>query len=737
MDSETWTIDDSERLYRISDWGTPYFSINAAGHVVVSPQGERGGSLDLYELVLALRKRHLGLPLLIRFPDILQDRIDRLNSAFARAITRYGYAGVYRGVFPVKVNQQRHLVESLVEFGRPHHYGLEAGSKPELLIALANLDTPGALLVCNGYKDREYMETAVLAQGLGKEVLIVLEQLDEVRMAIRVARDLGVRPMFGFRAKLTNKAEGHWGNTVGARAKFGLSVVELVKAVALLREAGMLDCLRLLHYHIGSQISSIGVIKNGLREAGRIYVELTRMGAPMGFLDVGGGLAVDYDGSRSKFYASKNYNTQAYANDVVAEIGDACRLAGINVPTLISESGRAVASHQAVLVFDVLGCNAVAAEPIPPMPENSHHILRTLYEIYTGIEPDNIQEAYNDVAQYKEEAASAFQHGILSLSERALADALYWASCARIRDLSRGMEAVPDEIKALDQVLSATYYVNMSIFQSCPDSWAIKQLFPVLPIHRLAEEPQVRATLADLTCDSDGKIDTFIDLREDVKSLLEVHALVPLGAAVGDAGLPAGSAAGLFAGSAAGDVSGVTGADGEDTRDAAAVAASASLEATVTLAPTSTDSAVSSAAPGVTVAPTSMAPSAVTASLFGDACPEHESAAPGRAQHEPYYLGMFLSGAYQETMGNLHNLFGDTNAVHIRLTPQGYQVQHVVRGDTNGDVLSYMEYKGSDLLECLRQQCERALGEGSITLEESQRLLDNFEDSLGKYTYFS
>jgi arginine decarboxylase len=637
---DAWTIEDSEELYRIRDWGDPYFSINSAGHVVVSPQGERGGSLDLHELVGALQARNLGLPLLIRFPDILQDRIDRLNSAFARAIARYGYQGSYRGVFPVKCNQQRHLVESLVRFGQRHQFGLEAGSKPELLIALANLNTPGALLVCNGYKDREYLETAVLAQRLGKTVLLVLEQLDEVRQVIQVVKDLGVMPRLGIRAKLATRGEGRWGSSVGERAKFGLSVPEIVQAVEMLRQAGLLDCLQLLHFHIGSQVSSIGVIKSALREASRIYVELARMGAPMRYLDVGGGLAVDYDGSRTNFYASKNYNIQNYANDVVAEVNDACNQAGLPVPVLISESGRAVASHQAVLVFDVLGSSQVGqGQPPQPDPE-AHRILINLYETWSGITPENYQEAYHDALQFKEESVSAFQHGLLTLVGRAQAERLYWACCQKIRDIVRGLEEVPEELDDLEKDLSAIYYVNMSVFQSAPDAWAIDQLFPIMPIHRLGEEPVERVTLADLTCDSDGKIDKFIDLK-DVKSLLEVHPLKPT------------------------------------------------------------------------------------------------TEASSRLPHEPYLLGMFLTGAYQEIMGNLHNLFGDTNAVHIRLTPQGYQIQHVVRGDTMREVLGYVQYNSEDLLEEMRQQSERALAEGSISLDESQRLLQNYEASLSRYTYLS
>jgi arginine decarboxylase len=632
----SWTIDDSEELYRIQGWGEPYFSINSEGHVTVSPQGNRGGSLDLFELVNSLQQRNLSLPLLIRFPDILQDRIDRVNSAFAKAIARYNYKGVYRGVFPVKCNQQRHLVESFVEFGERHQLGLEAGSKPELMIALAYLNTPGALLICNGYKDTEYLEKAILAQRLGKQCIIVLEQLEEVRGVIEASKRLGIKPLLGVRAKLTTKGEGRWGISAGDRAKFGLTVPEIIIAVDQLREADLLGSLHLLHFHIGSQISSINVLKDALREAGRVYVELAKLGADMKFLDVGGGLAVDYDGSKTNFAASKNYSIQHYCNDVVAEVKDACDAAKIPHPTLISESGRALASHQSVLVFDVLSVSEVPREKPGPVSEEDNLILRNLQETLDNLSPENFQESYNDVTSFKEQAVNLFNLGYLSLRDRARAEQLYWAICLRIRDYVRDLEFVPEDLENLPQILSSMYYVNLSVFQSAPDTWAIDQLFPILPIHRLDEEPTERGTLADLTCDSDGKIDRFIDLR-DVKSVLELHP--PRYNAEGDI--------------------------------------------------------------------------------------------------EPYYLGLFLAGAYQEIMGNLHNLFGDTNCVHIRLTPQGYQIEHVVKGDTIQEVLGYVQYSAEGLVESIRVQTERALAQGSISIQESQLLLQNYEKSLASYTYLS
>lgn len=624
-----WTIEDSEELYRIQGWGDPYFSINAAGHVTVSPKGNRGGSLDLFDLVNALKQRNLGLPLLIRFSDILEDRIERINSAFSKAIARYSYPGVYKGVFPVKCNQQRHLVEDLVRFGKPHQFGLEAGSKPELMIALASLKTPGALLICNGYKDREYIETAMLARRLGQTPIIVLEQIEEVELAIEASKKLGIKPILGVRAKLSARGIGRWGTSAGDRAKFGLTIPEIIHTVNQLKAADMLDCLQLLHFHIGSQISAISVLKEAMREASRIYVELVQLGANMQYLDVGGGLGVDYDGSQTNFHASKNYSTQNYANDVVAAVRDACALAAIPVPTLISESGRAIASHQSVLVFDILGTSDVAAETPESPKEDEHLIIQNLYETYTSINSENFLEMYHDATQFKEEAVNLFGFGYLSLTERARAERLYWSCCHKIMTFSRQLEYIPDDLEDLEKIMASIYYMNLSVFQSAPDIWGIDQLFPIMPLHRLNEEPTKRATLVDLTCDSDGKIDQFIDLR-DVKSVLELHSLKP---------------------------------------------------------------------------------------------------------GEPYYLGMFLNGAYQEIMGNLHNLFGDTNTVHIQLTPKGYQIQHVVRGDTIKEVLGYVQYDVEDMIESIRLQTETALEDDRITLQESQLLLQNYERSLSGYTY--
>ena len=639
---QAWTIEDSEHLYNLPGWGDPYFSINAVGHVTVSPRGDRGGSLDLVELVDALKQRQLELPLLIRFPDILEDRIERLNACFAKAIARYTYPGQYQGVFPIKCNQQRHLVEDLVRFGAVHRFGLEAGSKPELMIALATLDTPGSLLICNGYKDQDYVETAMLAQRLGHQPIIVMEQPAELGLVLDASQRLGIRPIVGVRVKLSVKGTGRWAGTTGDRAKFGLTIPEILHVVEQMRSLEYLDCLQLLHFHIGSQISSISVLKEALREASQIYVELVRLGANMQYLDVGGGLGVDYDGSKTNAPASKNYNMQNYANDVVAAVKEACEVGQVPVPTLMSESGRAIASHQSVLVFDVLGASGIS-EPgmsafaggdadinIPcPVTEADPLVLQNLWEAYESITSSHYQEAYHDAVQFKEEALSLFNFGYLSLTERAKAEDLYWACCRRVLHIAQQQNYVPDDITELGAMMASIYYINLSVFRSVPDHWAIGQLFPIMPIQRLNEMPTAQAILADLTCDSDGKISQFID-RHGVKPLLELHALEP---------------------------------------------------------------------------------------------------------NQPYYLGLFLGGAYQEIMGNLHNLFGHTNMVHICLTPRGYQVEHVVKGNTVADVLKNVQYDPSDLMEHLRRRTEAALQENQMTLNEAQLLLQNYGRSLQHYTY--
>ncbi|MEB3296384.1 MAG: biosynthetic arginine decarboxylase [Cyanobacteriota bacterium] len=637
-----WTAADSIALYGLDRWGDPYFAVNSRGHVMVQPRGDRGGSLDLVELVEELQGRNLGLPLLIRFDDILEDRLERLHAAFARAIAQYGYGGRYQGVFPVKCNQQRHVVEELVDCGRRWHFGLEAGSKAELLIALSLLDDPEALLICNGTKDQRYLETAILARRLGRQPVVVVEQLDEVERLITASRRLGSAPLIGVRVKLAIRSTGRWGSSVGDRAKFGLSVPELLASIETLRAADLLSELRLLHFHIGSQINDIAVLKDAIQEAGQIYVQLCRLGAPMGFLDVGGGLGIDYDGSRTASGASTNYSLQNYANDVVATVRECCEPHGVAVPTLVSESGRAIASHFSVLVFNVLGCGGMPSQvPAPALDEPL--ILRNLRDTLAGIaalaqqdqavaedQPvDRLQEAWNDALKFKEDAFSAFRLGYMSLQERGMAEQLTWA-CAEaiVNQLPRG--PVPEDLQALRAALAGIYFANLSIFRSAPDTWAIDQLFPVMPIHRLDQQPARLGSFADLTCDSDGKLARFIGQGQS-RPLLELHDLI---------------------------------------------------------------------------------------------------------EGEPYWIGLFLGGAYQEVMGNLHNLFGSTNAVHIRLAAGGgYRVDHVVRGDTNAAVLRAMEHDPQLLLERLRMASEAAIQRGDLPISDARRLMDHLESSLRQTTY--
>ena len=646
-----WSAADSAALYGLDRWGEPYFAVNGRGHVIVQPRGDRGGSLDLVELVQELKGRDLSLPLLIRFDDILDDRLERLHAAFERAIAHYGYGGRYQGVFPVKCNQQRHVVEHLVESGRRWHFGLEAGSKAELLIALSLLDDPEALLICNGYKDRRYIETAILARRLGRQPVVVIEQADEVERIIAASRDLGAAPFIGIRAKLSTRSTGRWGSSVGERAKFGLAIPELLATVEALREADLLADLRLLHFHIGSQINDIAVLKDALQEAGQIYVELTRQGAAMGFLDVGGGLGIDYDGSRTASAASTNYSLQNYANDVVATVRECCEPHAVPVPTLVSESGRALASHFSVLVFDVLGAGALPGA-VPEPLANEPLVLRNLRDTHAAITAmadggdtgndlgderprrvERLQEAWNDALKFKDDALAAFRLGYLNLPERARAEQLTWACCQAIAAQLTTLPpdaAIPEELRRLPAALAGTYYANLSVFRSAPDTWAIDQLFPVLPIHRLDERPNRLGSFADLTCDSDGKLARFID-RGQVKPLLELHELRP---------------------------------------------------------------------------------------------------------GEPYWIGLFLGGAYQEVMGNLHNLFGTTNAVHLRLADGGgYRLDHVVRGNTNAEVLEAMEHDPEQLLERLRLASEAAISRGRLAIRDSRRLMAHLRASLEQSTY--
>ncbi|MBI4954003.1 MAG: biosynthetic arginine decarboxylase [Myxococcales bacterium] len=627
-----WTIRDSADLYQVSNWGAGLFTVNEKGHVEVRPRGPDGPGIDMLDLVSDLQRRGLHTPVLIRFSDILASRVQGLAGCFNQAMAEYGYKGKFRGVYPIKVNQQRHVVEEIVEYGRPLCVGLEAGSKPELLVALALLDTPGAYIVCNGYKDKAYIETALLAQRLGRTPIIVVDRFRELELIIQISKELGIKPHIGVRARLTAKGAGKWIESTGDRSKFGLSAAELMNAVELLKGVEMLDCLELLHFHIGSQITSVGAHKDAVREASRIYVGLCRMGAGMHLLDVGGGLGVDYDGSKTNFHSSMNYSVQEYANDVVSFVQQACDEADLPHPDIITESGRAMVAHHSVLVFDILGVNEVLTgwHPEPPA-EDDHRVIHDLSDCWTGISRKNVQEAYHDALQLKEEATTLFAHGYLDLKDRARVERLFLACCEKILRIVRETGTTPEDLEDLEKELADTYYGNLSVFQSLPDHWAVKQLFPVMPIHRLEDKPTRRGVLADITCDSDGKISQFIDQR-DVKDVLELHA-------------PNG---------------------------------------------------------------------------------------------QPYYIGVFLVGAYQEILGDLHNLFGDTDAVHVKLDDEGgYTLEGVVEGDDVTEVLGFLQYDHRWLVEKVRRAVEDATRRGDMTLEDSARLRKRYKQGLQDYTYLT
>lgn len=638
-----WTPRQSSELYRVPEWGAGFFSVSEAGNLLVHPRRQPDAEsdsespqphIDLPQLVEELGRRGLRRPMLIRFSDVLATRIEELSGCFGEAIAQNDYAGRWRGVFPIKVNQQAHVVEEIVEFGAPFGVGLEAGSKPELLIALALLDTRDALLICNGYKDRAYIETALLAQRLGRNPVIVVDRYSELELIIRSASALGIRPHIGLRARLSTVGAGRWIESSGSHSKFGLSADELVRAIERLRNENMLDCVELLHFHIGSQITAIRAHKDALREAMRIYVGLHELGATsLHLLDVGGGLGVDYVGDGTDNPSSMNYSVQEYANDVVFAASQACNEAGITPPDIITESGRAMVAHQSVLVFDVIGVNRDPSGPkIEACEESDHAVIHSLHESVASIVPDNVAESYHDLLHARDEAASLFSLGYLDLAGRAKSDRLFHAGAVRIGEILGQTGQSLEEFADLHKLLTDTYFGNFSIFQSAPDAWAVKQVFPVMPIHRLAEEPTRHGVVVDLTCDSDGRLDRFIGEVED-QPTLRLH---PWNGA-------------------------------------------------------------------------------------------------------PYFLAVFLVGAYQEILGDLHNLFGDTDAVHVRLDPSSserpYGIEHFVEGDAVSDVLSYVQYDKRNLGERVRRTVEGALRDGRISLEESALLRRRYDEGLGDYTY--
>lgn len=627
---DKWKVQDALETYGVRNWGKGYFGINQAGHVTVHPDKNPEQSIDLKDLVDQLQERGIQLPILLRFTDILRHRVGEIQEAFRNAITEYDFRGNYCCVYPIKVNQQRHVVEEILDFGKPFHFGLEAGSKPELLAVLAltnGLETP---IICNGFKDDEFIKMTVLARKMGKQVIPVVEKFTELETIVRYAEELSVRPVLGVRVKLASRGAGRWKYSAGFRSKFGLTLTETLEAFEYLKNRDLADCLQLVHFHLGSQITNIRNIKSALTEAARIYVELHRVGAGVKYLDVGGGLGIDYDGSQTDFESSVNYTLQEYANDVVFRIKSVCDEAEVPHPTIVSESGRAVVAYHSLLVFDVLGVSNFDRYQAPPaIPEDAPQQIHDLNGILRDLSKKNLLEGYHDAVQAIDDCLSMFNLGSLSLEMRALTERLFWAVCGKVLKMVREMDFIPEELQGLESMLSDTYFCNFSIFQSMPDSWAVNQLFPIMPIHRLNEPPTRKAVLGDITCDSDGKVDQFIDLR-DVRSTLELH--------------------------------------------------------------------------------------------------------PYNGQ--PYYLGAFLLGAYQEILGDLHNLFGDTNAVHVSLDDSGaFNLDTVIKGDTVREVLAYVQYSADELIARMRKDVERAVKNGNITINESRQLLRFYETGLEGYTY--
>jgi len=627
--TERWTTTDANELYDVASWGKGYFSVGDNGHLFVHPNKEKNRKIDLKELLDKLVLRGIAPPILLRFGEILKHRLGEIHGAFQSAITEHNYRGQYCCVFPIKVNQQRQVVEEVFEYGQPYGFGLEAGSKPELLavMAIANNATP---IICNGFKDDEYIEMVMHAKKIGRQITPVVEKYTELDLIIKHAARVGVRPTIGIRIKLASRGSGRWKSSGGYRSKFGLTVTEALRALEQLRELGMADCLVLLHFHLGSQITNIRQVKAAVSEAVRIYVELKRAGAGLQFMDVGGGLGIDYDGSQTDFESSVNYTLQEYANDIVYHIQNVCDEAEVPHPTIITESGRAVAAYHSALVFNVLGVSGFGEPNLTlELPEDAEQPLIDLQETYRSLSNKNLLESFHDAQQSLDSALNLFTLGYLPLVQRSLAENFYWAICHRIQKLAKDLDYFPEELEGLESLLSDTYFCNFSLFQSMPDSWAIKQLFPIMPIHRLNEPPSRHAVLGDISCDSDGKVDQFID-RRDVKKTLPLHSL----------------------------------------------------------------------------------------------------------NGEPYFLGAFLLGAYQEILGDLHNLFGDTNAVHVSLGETGEVIlDAVIPGDTVREVLDYVQFKSTSLLEQYRKDVELALREGKIGYEESGRLLKFYEDGIHGYTY--
>lgn len=625
-----WTIEDSSELYNMSGWGTSYFGINEKGDVYVTPCKDNT-QIDLHDVIDELALRDVTPPVLLRFPDILDSRIEKTWSCFKKASDEYGFKGENFIIYPIKVNQMQPVVEEIISHGRKFNLGLEAGSKPELHAVIAVQCQSDSLIICNGYKDQSYIELALLAQKMGKRIFIVVEKLNEIDIIARAAKKLNVKPNLGIRIKLASSGSGKWEESGGDASKFGLTSSELLNALEILEKKDMKDCLRLIHFHIGSQITKIRRIKTALREASQFYIQLHRMGYNVDFVDCGGGLGVDYDGTRSpNSESSVNYSIQEYVNDCIYTFVEAADRNGMEHPNIITESGRSLSAHHAVLVIDVLGTTSLPEmdEEFEPS-EDSHPLVKDLYEIWDNLNPRTMMEDWHDAEQIREEALDLFSHGIVDLKTRAEIERMYWSVCREINSIGKGLKHTPEELKKLDKTLADKYFCNFSLFQSLPDAWAIDQLFPIVPLQRLNERPTRSATLQDITCDSDGKITNFVTNR-NISHILPVHA---------------------------------------------------------------------------------------------------------PRKNEPYYLGVFLVGAYQEILGDMHNLFGDTNAAHITVKDGTYHIDQIIDGETVEEVLDYVQYNPKKLVRQLEVWVTKSVKQGRISLEEGKEFLSNYRSGLYGYTY--
>ncbi len=626
-----WTVENSSELYNVDGWGAGYFGINQKGHLIVRPQMNNPHSIDLKDLVEDIRQKGYSLPALIRFSDILHASIAKLANAFKQASQEYGFEGEYHGVYPIKVNQQRQVVEEIVKFGRNYNIGLEAGSKPELHAILAIMHNPEALLICNGYKDEQFIRLALMGQKLGKKIFIVVEKLSELKIIIKVAKEIRVKPNIGLRIKLVSGGSGRWAGSSGEQSKFGLNSIELMEALALTKEAELLDCVKLIHFHLGSQITNIRHIKSSLKEVGRFYSELLKQGCNIQYIDVGGGLGVDYDGSRSTFASSANYSVQEYANDVVYHILEICQEEDLPHPNIISESGRAMTAYHSILVFNVLDVTSFPDwKNGISIGDEASEVVKEMYDVLSLTSNKNIIESWHDAVHLKEQVNNQFLLGLISLEDRAMAERIYWGICRKIQSLAGRLKYMPEELKNLKKDLADKYFCNFSIFQSLPDSWAIDQVFPVVPLQRLNEEPTRDATIEDITCDSDGKIDLFIGER-NTENTLRVHEI---------------------------------------------------------------------------------------------------------KSGENYRLGIFLTGAYQEILGDLHNLFGDTNAFHVSLTPDGeLNYEQIIEGEDVTDVLDYVQFRADELEGRMAGFLISSVQNGQITQKEADDFIDLYKEGLNGYTY--